>query len=261
MPYIYKIINDINNKVYIGKTISTIQKRWAEHCSDYKKMRCEKRPLYNAMNKYGIDHFNIVLVEETDISSLNDREKYWIKYYDSYRNGYNGTTGGDGRSYLDYDLICSLYQELGTCKQVAAKLNIDEGHVSTILKACGIKIKHAWKTEEEKEQEKLKQQAEKKLKEEEEKIKKEREKQKRQEIAKKERIAAIVKANSKKIDMYDLNNNFIKTFSSIKEASQWCVENNLTESKVARNIRVGICKCLAGKYKYSAKHIWRYHTD
>ena len=37
MAYIYKITNDINNKVYIGKTVKSIEKRWKEHCIDSKK--------------------------------------------------------------------------------------------------------------------------------------------------------------------------------------------------------------------------------
>ena len=42
MAYIYKIINDINKKVYIGKTNSNIEKRWKEHCKDYTKRTTEK---------------------------------------------------------------------------------------------------------------------------------------------------------------------------------------------------------------------------
>lgn len=34
MSYIYKIINDINNKIYVGKTDFSIEKRFKEHCND-----------------------------------------------------------------------------------------------------------------------------------------------------------------------------------------------------------------------------------
>jgi hypothetical protein len=37
MPYIYKITNKINNKLYIGKTMLSIEKRWQEHLRDYNK--------------------------------------------------------------------------------------------------------------------------------------------------------------------------------------------------------------------------------
>lgn len=69
----------------------------------------EKRPLYNAMNKYGIHHFQIELVEECDLSVLSDREIYWIDYYNSYYTGYNATKGGDGKLLLDYDLLVQTY--------------------------------------------------------------------------------------------------------------------------------------------------------
>lgn len=74
MAYIYKIINDINNKVYIGKTNQNIQKRFQQHLNDSKRLNIQNRPLYKAMNKYGLQYFHIELIEETD--KPEDREKY-----------------------------------------------------------------------------------------------------------------------------------------------------------------------------------------
>lgn len=76
MAYIYKIVNKINGKIYIGKTLKTIQERFNEHCNDYKKDRNEKRPLYSAMNKYGIENFYIEEVEKCLDSEIDNREKY-----------------------------------------------------------------------------------------------------------------------------------------------------------------------------------------
>ena len=103
MPYIYQIVNDINDKVYVGKTNFSLEKRFKEHCKDAFNRKYEKRPLYSAMRKYGVEHFHIELLEETD--NPEEREKYWIEQKHSYENGYNATKGGDGKSYLDYDLI------------------------------------------------------------------------------------------------------------------------------------------------------------
>ena len=40
-------------------TERTIEERWREHCKDISRKNFEKRPLYNAMSKYGIEHFHI----------------------------------------------------------------------------------------------------------------------------------------------------------------------------------------------------------
>ena len=136
MPYIYKIINNVNQKIYIGKTTRTIEERFKEHCKDYKKRDLEKRPLYRAMKKYGIENFSIELVEETD--NPEEREKYWIEYYGSFKNGYNATIGGDGKPYIDYDLVAATYKELKIQKAVAKKLNISEDTVSRVLRIKNI---------------------------------------------------------------------------------------------------------------------------
>lgn len=74
MAYIYKITNIINGKVYIGQTSFSIEKRFKEHLQDSNKAHTEKRPLYDAIRKYGKDKFIIELIEETD--NPNEREIY-----------------------------------------------------------------------------------------------------------------------------------------------------------------------------------------
>lgn len=135
---IYKIYNDVNDKLYIGKTVSSIEKRFQEHCYDSKKERCEKRPLYNAMNKYGIEHFFIELIEECDLKELSEKEIYWIGYYNSYKNGYNATLGGDGKILYDYDLIVQLYQNGLTGKEIANQLICDIDTVHKALLSAGL---------------------------------------------------------------------------------------------------------------------------
>lgn len=138
MAYIYKITNDINQKVYIGKTEFSVEKRFKEHCKDAFRERCEKRPLYAAMNKYGIEHFHVETIEETD--NPEEREMYWIEYYDSFENGYNATMGGDGKKYIDYDLVVAKYEELQNAVEVAKQLNISKWSVRNILRSRGIEI-------------------------------------------------------------------------------------------------------------------------
>ena len=136
MAYIYKITNDINGKIYIGKTEQTIEIRFKEHCKDSKRETEEKRPLYQAMNKYGVEHFHIELVEETD--NPEEREIYWIEYFGSFKYGYNATLGGDGKRYCDYDLVFALYLEGKSCKEISKILHYDKGTCGKIIKQFGI---------------------------------------------------------------------------------------------------------------------------
>ncbi len=139
MAYIYQITNDVNQKIYIGKTENSIEKRFKEHCWDASRERNEKRPLYNAMRKYGVEHFHIELIEETN--NPEEREVYWIEKKQSFKNGYNATIGGDGRKYIDYDLVVKTYQDLQNIKLVAKQLHHDESTISKILKEKNIDIK------------------------------------------------------------------------------------------------------------------------
>lgn len=139
MAYIYQIINDINQKIYVGKTEYTLEKRFNEHCQDAYKERNEKRPLYAAMRKYGPEHFHIELIEETD--NPEEREIYWIEKKQSFKYGYNATIGGEGRKYLDYALIIKTYQQYLNISTVAKLLSINEDSIHDILVANNINIK------------------------------------------------------------------------------------------------------------------------
>lgn len=131
MAYIYQIQNDINGKSYIGKTEFSIEKRFKEHCQDAFRKRKEKRPLYSAMRKYGIEHFHIQLIEETNNSE--EREKFWIEYFDTFKNGYNATIGGDGKAYIDYDLVKKVYSQKFCITDTAKELGISSDSVKHIL--------------------------------------------------------------------------------------------------------------------------------
>lgn len=132
MAYIYKITNDINDKLYIGKTQLSVKQRFKEHCKDAFSRTKEHRPLYAAMRKYGIEHFSIEQIEETQFP--NEREQYWIAYYNSYgKNGYNATLGGDGKAYIDHSLVVQKYRELQNMTEVAKILSISIDSVSDIL--------------------------------------------------------------------------------------------------------------------------------
>ena len=92
---IYKITNKINNKVYIGCTVNSLEKRFYEHL--YRCFKTDyKSKLYNSIKKYGVENFEISLIEECDVSNIYEIEKKYIVEYDSYENGMNSTFGGEG---------------------------------------------------------------------------------------------------------------------------------------------------------------------
>lgn len=141
MAFIYVITNDVNDKQYIGKTNNSIEKRFREHILDSKRERCEKRPLYSAMNKYGIEHFHIEELEECSAEESAEREEYWIDKLDTYgHNGYNATRGGDSKKYYDYKEIADKYLELQNQRKTARYFHCDMATVRKACKECNVPI-------------------------------------------------------------------------------------------------------------------------
>jgi group I intron endonuclease len=93
--YIYKIKNIVNNKQYVGCTITSLKKRFEEHA-----WRCLKTDINtkfcNSVKKYGIENFKIDLIEECDVKNIYERETFFIKEYNTYNIGLNSTHGGEG---------------------------------------------------------------------------------------------------------------------------------------------------------------------
>lgn len=105
MTGIYKITNKNDGKCYIGKALN-IKERWQGHkddsfCSEQRwqeNKRKEQTHFHRALRKYGVDAFTWEILEECPKEMLNEREIYWIEFYNSFSNGYNMTLGGDGYS-------------------------------------------------------------------------------------------------------------------------------------------------------------------
>lgn len=129
---IYIIRNTINDKVYIGQTTQTVGVRFTNH-----KMASrtgEDTKFYRAMRKYGEDKFYVQLLEKVEIKNLNDRERYWIKYYDSYYNGYNSTLGGDQPYRMNQEEIKDLWDRGFHLAEIARITKHDSNAISIVLK-------------------------------------------------------------------------------------------------------------------------------
>lgn len=95
MGIIYCITNKLNGKRYIGQTKRKKEVRIKEHFQTAKDRR--NLHLYNAINKYGIDNFEVnILKDNLSEDELDMWEMYYIGFYDTFNNGYNNTIGGGG---------------------------------------------------------------------------------------------------------------------------------------------------------------------
>jgi hypothetical protein len=97
---IYKITNKLNNKVYIGYTSIGMNNRIHKHYINANSGLDSK--LYRAIRKYSLNGFTFENIDNAStISQIKQKEIYWIKFYDSYKKGYNMTVGGDGGDIIN----------------------------------------------------------------------------------------------------------------------------------------------------------------
>lgn len=143
---VYRIIFP-NDKNYIGIS-NNIRRRMMEHFgADINKK--PELPISRALLKYGITNIKIEIIEKIDSYNrffMREREKYWIKYYNSliHLNGYNVSCGGDGadvgennhEALLSASQLCEIIKDLKestlTIKEIADKYNVNDYVISRI---------------------------------------------------------------------------------------------------------------------------------
>lgn len=132
----YMIINMCNDKRYIGITTRSIEERFDEHC---------KADSYigRAIRKYGRENFFISIIDTADDKEeLFDLERKYIKLYETFKNGYNLTIGGDGASLNEtLDVSLTKKQKL-FCKKVEKenKLDIDVSDGNAMIRMIAFNI-------------------------------------------------------------------------------------------------------------------------
>ena len=127
MAAIYKITNLVNNKIYIGQTINSIDKRFKQHLS---QVNCANicSALYSAFTKYGKENFIIESIVSGEYSreELNELEIFYIKKFDSLSpNGYNLQSGGN--SFMVVESVKKQTSEKLKGREITWKAKVSEG--------------------------------------------------------------------------------------------------------------------------------------
>ena len=274
LGYIYTITAP-NGAVYVGQTINVKERKYS-----YKKYQFKKQTkLWNSCQKYNWNPSeSFEVIDEClcggDKVYLNEREMYWISYYDSFKNGLNCTLGGKGQvgkiwTKEEREKQCKINIENGTGFKKGNKVclgrKLSEEHKNKISESN--KGHKAWNKDKETPIEVKN------------KISESTTGNKNHFYGKThtpESIEKIINANlgrkhseETKLKMskssnckyyqhvygipilqFDMNNNFIKEFKSIKEAS---IQTGCSSPRI-----VDVCK---GNRKHTKGYIWKYKID
>lgn len=141
MGCIYKITNNINGKIYIGQTRVTEPQRWQQHVwHAYNDSDNDSLLLCKAIKKYGKENFTRTIIEECDNCFLNEREKYWINYFNATNHdiGYNVAEGGYGHTKYSNKEIVKAYMDCGSIAKASKVIGMSREQMSRRLQAIGI---------------------------------------------------------------------------------------------------------------------------
>lgn len=166
-PLIYCIQNTINGVSYIGHTAKDLYTRFVLSGSSHKS-RLEqgyRSKLYDNIREYGIDNFEVYILDLYTSKTLDWNEKFYIKEFDSLEKGLNDTEGGKSFSPtarvegayktnelcrneqkgaffnpLEHTRACSLggnakseadiYQIIGKCKELGLPINEENYNIA-----------------------------------------------------------------------------------------------------------------------------------
>ncbi len=95
MGIIYLAVNRVNGKQYVGKTSRDFSVRIREHIYDSRNKAFQ--PFHRAIAKYGLNSFDVAVLESCGPREIDQRERYWIGMIRCQKpHGYNMTSGGEG---------------------------------------------------------------------------------------------------------------------------------------------------------------------
>ncbi|MCR5333276.1 MAG: hypothetical protein K6E11_04620 [Bacilli bacterium] len=137
---IYKhtlLIGPNKGKCYIGQTCKKPSYRW----NSGKGYTCADTHFARAILLYGWNNFSHEIIE-TDIDNAtlaDEREIYWIKFYDSFHNGFNSTYGGNNHDHEGktvFKLDPSDLKILGSYKSISLAAQENHFNATNIARCC-----------------------------------------------------------------------------------------------------------------------------
>lgn len=212
MACIYKITNKISGKSYIGQTRTSLSERMNKH---YSRANTDATTGIDfAIKKYGKENFSVEVLKECKEEELDNLERYYIEFYDTYNNGYNLTLGGqDGlgsKIILNYDEVIAALEEYRTIAKASEKLGCCDKVLSRFMKDNNISYYYTGNN-----------------------------------------AANIIGKGrqfkegdqAKKVHIVELN----KTFNSLKECSQWLMDNKYSKAATMDATRKSLSRHLNGE--------------
>ena len=109
---IYKIINTVTKDFYIGSS-KNVKNRWVKHKCPSTWNKHPNNPMYLDMQKYGVDKFELQILEEAEVEQLKEKEQQFIETLKPIYNN-NNANGLDVERYKEYN---KEYQKSDKCKE------------------------------------------------------------------------------------------------------------------------------------------------
>ena len=223
---IYKINCILTNKTYVGYSVNLKRRE-----KEYIKLNIPNQIiLKESIQIYGWENHKFEIIEYCDIQFLKERERFWIEYFDSFKNGLNGNRGGGGPLIHSKEtrLKISKKSKLNKGKRINSHWKgqkLSDEHILNNKNNKGKRINSHWKGKKRSEENCIK-------------------------LSKSKKNKPNL-LNAKSIIQYDLNGKIINEFDSIEKASK---QLNINPT--------GISNCLIkikqGKKATSGGYIWKY---
>lgn len=125
-----------NGKKYIGITSFTLAIRAGKDGRNYVR---DNYAFGRAIRKYGFDFFTSEILEDNlTRGQACEKEKYYIKLFDTYKNGYNSTLGGEGTVKFDKEEVYNLWKQRKNHKEIEEELGCKDITIQRVLQSYGI---------------------------------------------------------------------------------------------------------------------------